>query len=58
VEVDSKALLGITGFKPINDDTCDLAINELLMERLSTPRIVHGVAYQPKRTLSSIRAQA
>ncbi len=58
VEVDSRALLGITGFEPVSDDKCDLTINELLMERLSTPRIVHGVAYQPKRTLSSIRAQA
>ncbi|MGA8904471.1 MAG: phosphoribosyltransferase family protein [Candidatus Bathyarchaeia archaeon] len=55
VTVKSKAILGITGFEPETDTTCRLKINELLLERLETPRIVRGVKYEPKRLLSTLR---
>ena len=57
VSVNSKAILGITGFEPETDKTCRLKINELLLEPLKTPRIVGGVNYAPKRSLSSLREQ-
>jgi len=57
VTVNSKAILGITGFEPETDKTCRLKINELLLEPLRTPRIVGGVNYAPKRSLSSLREQ-
>ena len=55
VTVNSKAILGITGFEPETDKTCRLKINELLLERLETPRIVGGVKFEPKRFLSTLR---
>jgi adenine/guanine phosphoribosyltransferase-like PRPP-binding protein len=55
VEVPSRAILGITGYEPETQMTCRLAINELLMERLPSPRIVSGVKYEPKRSLSTVR---
>ncbi len=57
VTVNSKAILGITGFEPESDKTCRLKINELLMERLQSPRIISGVKYEPKRSLSTLRTQ-
>ncbi len=57
VTVDSRAILGITGFEPETDKTCHLKINELLMERLQSPRIISGVKYEPKRSLSTLRSQ-
>ncbi len=57
VTVYSKALLGITGFEPETDKTCRLKINELLMEKLESPRIVSGVKYEPNRSLSTLRTQ-
>ncbi|MGA2790304.1 MAG: phosphoribosyltransferase family protein [Candidatus Bathyarchaeia archaeon] len=57
VTVNSKAILGITGFEPETDKTCRLKINELLLEPLKTPRIVGGVNYAPKRSLSTLREQ-
>lgn len=57
MEVDSRAILGISGFEPTGEKTCDLMINELLMERLRTPRIVHDVRYEAKRSLSTLRRQ-
>ncbi len=58
VTMDSKAVLRITGFEPETDSTCKLSINELLMERLGSPRIVRGVRYEPDRSLSTIQSQA
>jgi len=55
--VNSRAILGITGFEPETDKTCRLKINELLLEPLKTPRIVGGVNYAPKRSLSTLREQ-
>lgn len=55
--VNSKAILGITGFEPETDKTCRLKIDELLLEYLKTPRIVGGVNYAPKRSLSTLREQ-
>lgn len=57
VEVDSRAILGISGFEPRGERTCDLLINELLMERLKTPRIVHDVKYEATRSLFTLRNQ-
>jgi adenine/guanine phosphoribosyltransferase-like PRPP-binding protein len=58
VTIDSKAVLGITGFEPETDSTCRLSINELLMERLASPRIIQGVRYEPNRSLSTLQDQA
>ncbi len=58
VVIDSKAVLGITGFEPETNSTCKLSINELLMERLGSPRIVQGVRYEPSRSLSTLQSQA
>jgi adenine/guanine phosphoribosyltransferase-like PRPP-binding protein len=55
--LNSKAILGITGFEPETDKTCRLSIDELLLEHLKTPRIVGGVNYAPKRSLSTLREQ-
>jgi adenine/guanine phosphoribosyltransferase-like PRPP-binding protein len=55
--VNSKAILGITGFEPETDNTCRLKIDELLLEHLKTPRILGGVNYAPKRSLSTLREQ-
>lgn len=57
VTVNSRAILGIRGFEPETDSTCKLVINELLMERLESARIVRGVKYEPKRSLSTLRSQ-
>jgi len=57
VEVDSRAILRITGFERESERTCKLEVTELLMERLQTPRIVGGVRYEPKRSLSTLRDQ-
>jgi adenine/guanine phosphoribosyltransferase-like PRPP-binding protein len=58
VTVNSKAVLGIAGFEPETATTCKLRINELLLERLESPRIVSGVKYEPKRSLSTVRADS
>lgn len=55
--LNSRAILGITGFEPETDRTCRLKINELLLEHLKTPRIVGGVNYAPKRSLSTLPDQ-
>jgi len=57
VTVNSRAILGIAGFESESDKSCRLKINELLLERLRTPRIVDGVNYAPERSLSSLRNQ-
>lgn len=57
VEVDSRAILRITGFERESERTCRLQVTELLMERLQTPRIVGGVRYEPERLLSTLRDQ-
>jgi len=57
VEVNSRAILGISGFTPTGAATCDLMINELLMERLKSPKVVHGVKYESTRSLSALRSQ-
>lgn len=57
VTVNSRAILGITGFQPETDKTCSLRVNELLMERLEMPRVVKGVRYEPQRSLSSLHNQ-
>jgi adenine/guanine phosphoribosyltransferase-like PRPP-binding protein len=54
VEIDSKAILRITGFNPESNSTCKLTITELLMEQLQTPRIISGVRYEPNRLLSAL----
>jgi adenine/guanine phosphoribosyltransferase-like PRPP-binding protein len=58
VEVNSRAILGISGFTPTGAATCDLRIDELLMERLKSPKVVHGVKYESTRSLSALRSQA
>ena len=55
VPVKSRAILGIQGFKPENDSTCSLILNQLLMKRLDTPRTIRGVHYEPKRSLSTLQ---
>jgi len=55
VTVNSKAILGITGFEPETEKTCRLKIDELLLERLKAPRMVCGVNYAPNRSLSTLR---
>ena len=55
VVVPSRAILGIAGYEPETNTTCRITINELLMERLTSPRIVSGVKYEPKRSLSTVR---
>lgn len=57
IQVDSKAILRITGFQPETEHTCKLTITELLMERLQTPRTVSGVRFEPTRSLSTLREQ-
>ena len=57
VGVRGMAILGISGFQPETANTCKLAINELLMERLNPPRIIDGVSYEPHRSLSLFQPQ-
>jgi len=57
VPIASKAVLGIAGFEPETDNTCLLRLNELLLERLDAPRLIHSVKFEPKRTLSTVRSQ-
>jgi adenine/guanine phosphoribosyltransferase-like PRPP-binding protein len=57
VAADSKAVLGIAGFEPETNHTCMLRLNELLLERLELPKLVHGVKFEPNRSLSTIRSQ-
>jgi len=54
VPVESRAILGIEGFKPESDTTCSLILNQLLMKRLETPKTIRGVHYEPKRSLSTL----
>jgi adenine/guanine phosphoribosyltransferase-like PRPP-binding protein len=55
LELKSRAILGISGFKPTGDNSCDLMINEILMESLEEPKVVHGVKYESTRSLSTLR---
>ncbi len=55
VPVKSRAILGVQGFKPENDSSCSLILNQLLMKRLDTPRTIRGVHYEPKRSLSTLQ---
>ena len=55
VGVRGMAILGISGFQPETANTCKLAINELLMQRLDPPKIIDGVSYEPHRSLSSLQ---
>jgi len=55
VPVKSRAILGIQGFRPETDSMCSLILNQLLMKRLETPRTIHGVHYEPKRSLSTLQ---
>jgi len=57
IEVDSKAILRISGFEADSQKTCKIVLTELLMERLETPKIVSGVAFEPRRALSSLRTE-
>jgi adenine/guanine phosphoribosyltransferase-like PRPP-binding protein len=57
VTIDSKAVLGIAGFEPETDHTCTIRLNELLLERLDSPRLVHSVKFEPNRSLSTVRGQ-
>ena len=57
VSVVSRAILGVVGFEPTTTKTCELQVNELLMEKLSSPMLVKGVRYEPTRFLSSLRSQ-
>ena len=57
ITVNSKAILGIAGFKPETDQTCALIIDELFMERLDSPRLVTSVRYEPERSLSTLRSE-
>ena len=57
VTLDSKAVLGIAGFEPETDHTCTIRLNELLLERLDSPRLVHGVKFEPNRSLSTVHGQ-
>jgi adenine/guanine phosphoribosyltransferase-like PRPP-binding protein len=50
--LNSKAILGVTGFEPEGEKTCKLKIDELLMQRLDSPRTIAGVKYEPERSLS------
>ncbi len=52
--LNSKAILRIAGFEPENEMTCRLKIDEILMQPLDTPRIITGVSYEPKRSLSAL----
>ena len=52
----AKAILGIGGFEPETEKTCSIAITELLMERLDSPKILHGVKYDSARALASIHS--
>ena len=54
VPVESRAILGVEGFKPESDSSCSLVLNQLLMKRLDTPITIHGVHYEPKRSLSTL----
>jgi adenine/guanine phosphoribosyltransferase-like PRPP-binding protein len=56
LEVDSRAILGITGFEPENEKTCKITVNELLLEPLTPPRIISGVKYEPERSLKTIQS--
>jgi adenine/guanine phosphoribosyltransferase-like PRPP-binding protein len=55
IALNSKAILGISGFEPETDRTCKLTVSELLLEHLQTPRVVSGVSYAPKRSLLALR---
>ena len=52
--IESRAILGVQGFKPENDSSCSLIVNQLLMKRLDTPMTIRGVHYEPKRSLSTL----
>ena len=54
IPVESRAILGVEGFKPETDATCTLIINQLLMKRLETSITIQGVHYEPKRSLSTL----
>jgi hypothetical protein len=50
----ARAILGIGGFQPKGQKECSITVTELFMERLESPKVVHGVRYEPGRSLSSI----
>jgi len=51
----ARAILGIEGFQPENGRLCSITIPELFLERLESPIVVHGVTYEPTRSLSTVR---
>jgi adenine/guanine phosphoribosyltransferase-like PRPP-binding protein len=53
----SRAILRITGFQPESENACSLEVDELLMQRLDSPRIITGVRYEPERSLSTLLHQ-
>ena len=52
----ARAILGIGGFDPETEKTCSITITELFMERLDSPKILHGVKYDSARALASIHS--
>jgi adenine/guanine phosphoribosyltransferase-like PRPP-binding protein len=52
----AQAILGMGGFQPEGPRECSITITELFMERLESPKVVHGVRYEPERSLSSVGA--
>jgi adenine/guanine phosphoribosyltransferase-like PRPP-binding protein len=52
--VNARAILGIGGFEPQGDKSCSIKIIELFMERLGSPTVLHGVRYEPGRSLATI----
>jgi len=54
VDVNARAILGIDGFQPQGQNACSISVTELFLDRLESPRIIHGVKYEPGRSLSSI----
>jgi len=53
-EVKGKAILGLGGFEPETATSCKLIVDELLMERLDPPKLIHNVSYEPNRSLSAL----
>lgn len=51
----ARSILGISGFQPEGEKSCSLMITELFMERLESPKTLHGVRYEPGRSLSTVR---
>jgi len=55
VSVQSRAVLGISGYEPQGPDTCNIEVDELMLERLETPRIISGVRYEASRSLLTVQ---